>query len=95
MILVYHRGGSRVLTEGVEPVWSSRGMIAFTRVSGRGGIYLIDPRSGRIRYLTRGAEPDWSPDGRRLVFDTGRSLDVIYANGTGRRRLAHSGAPCA
>jgi Tol biopolymer transport system component len=94
-ILIYHRGRIRLLTDdGIDPKWSSRGIIAFT---GRRGIHLINPISGRNRFLTRGFAPDWAPDGRRLVYQTSRSilrsdLALISTRDSQRRRLTRTSA---
>jgi Tol biopolymer transport system component len=90
LIFVYRHGRNRVVTEGSDPTWSSRGEIAFTRA---GDIHVIDPRSGRTRFVRSGQAPDGSPNGRRLVFVTdGGDLALMSSKGTGMRRLAHTRA---
>ena len=59
----------------------------------RGDVWLVDVDGKRERKLTAigsvSGLPDWSPDGRRIVFVTGRSgrrrLQLIGVNGQGLR----------
>ena len=52
------------------PAFSPDGtMIAFSRLDGPGGIYVMGRMGGNVRRLTdRGFNPSWSPDGRTIVF---------------------------
>jgi WD40-like Beta Propeller Repeat len=72
--------------EQMNPHWSSRGLIAFTRWPRRGTrwprrgapeIWIIRPDgSGLRRVVSRAEHPAWSPDGRRIVFTrTGPNSD--------------------
>jgi len=73
---------------GQDADWSSRGLIAFSRLNGAGSfnLYTITPSGSGLRRLTfRGGESaSWAPDGRRLVFT--RSYRV--AKGKRREELA-------
>lgn len=72
-------GELRGLTGGYDPAVSpDGGTVAFTRLGGEQGIYLIDLDGRNLRRIFSGEEtlrgPSWSPDGRFLVFSrvTGR-----------------------
>lgn len=63
----------RSLTGGFDPALSPDGKtVAFTRVGGAQGVYLIDIDGQNERLIYSGSEslraPHWSPDGRYIVF---------------------------
>lgn len=90
-------GSMRRLTYrgGDQPVWSSRGRIAFRR--GR-DIYLLNADGGSLERLTyRGAfSPAWSPYGTKLLFVRAGSqrLNTVGVNGRGLHQIPgkYSGA---
>jgi dipeptidyl aminopeptidase/acylaminoacyl peptidase len=92
------RDAERVMREGADPVWSTRGELAFTAAEEHcpdchepaTGEVRVRGRDGAIRALARGSEPDWSPSGRQLVLVSGAGLFVVAADGSGRRRLYSS-----
>lgn len=72
-------GELRLLTGGFDPAISPDGRtVAFTRIGGEHGLYLIDIDgtnerkifSERARFLA----PKWSPDGQYIVFERGDEL---------------------
>jgi dipeptidyl aminopeptidase/acylaminoacyl peptidase len=95
IVVTTRNGGSRrEITTGsyaADPDWSPDGAaIAFT--SDR-GVELVDPAGRNRRFVAGGSSPSWSPDGTQLAligYDGSRdtpSLDIIHADGTGRRRV--------
>jgi Tol biopolymer transport system component len=85
---------------GGEPAWSSKGLIAFVKATGRRpgnlcsnrlGIYTMNPTGRHVRQLTGGnadREPDWSPDGHGVVFARTRGATAgIYVVDEGSRAL--------
>jgi len=75
-------GSPRTLGQGVDgvtPVVSASGEIAFVR---QGGLWVMHGNGTGLRQVTEGPDsaPDWSPGGRRLVFtriavdETGESV---------------------
>ena len=74
-----------------NPAWSPDGSkIAFARtLRGERRLYVIRPDGRGLKRLTTvtGHNPSWSPDGTRLVFDDGRRIAVINADGSGLRYL--------
>ena len=66
--------GSQALTigNGLDPAWSPDGTrIAFTRWSGRQGVYVMNSDGSDVRLLHEiaGAKsPTWSPDGAKIAF---------------------------
>jgi hypothetical protein len=74
--------------------WGPSGEIALSGM--RGGIsdlYVLDPRTKRVRQLTNDRyadlQPTWSPDGRTLAFTTDRGPGTDFAQLTsGPMRLA-------
>jgi TolB protein len=69
--------GRRTVGSGFHPVWSSTGVLAFTRFVSDGAVivfavFTARPDGSRLRRVSRGRfhdmAPDWAPDGRRLVF---------------------------
>jgi Tol biopolymer transport system component len=85
-----------------HPVWSPDAkVVAFSTVKlggtyplgcgQAGGIYTVQSSGSAVRRLTADVcddEVSWSPDGHRLVFETGRGIDVIGADGSARTTLA-------
>lgn len=59
------RGVRRVVEDAAQPVWSSRGELAWVRDR---RVWLSAASGARERVVTRGIQPDWSPNGRRLVL---------------------------
>jgi TolB protein len=79
--------------------WSATDRIAFSAqrfVRGRlrGGIYTVRPDGSGLERLTHrpGYDPDWSPSGHRLVFQRGRRILSVRADGSGRRLVVRRGA---
>jgi Tol biopolymer transport system component len=68
-----------------SPAWSTDGSeIAFTRARGARELLYVMRSDGRnTRQVTKSEaeNPSWSPDGRRLVFDDGRRIAIVDANG--------------
>jgi Tol biopolymer transport system component len=97
-IRILRAGHSMAITEGSEPAWSVRNLIAFTRYQGperRPTIYIVKPDGSSLRRVVAGAEPNWSPDGRQLVFTAARfpgDIAKISAGGRGFRRLTRTGS---
>lgn len=79
-----------------QPSWSSDGRaIAFARYrGGRFRLFAIAPDGSHRRQLTQreAHNPSWSPDSRRIVFDDGRDIYVVDADGSRVRRLTSSRA---
>jgi Tol biopolymer transport system component len=76
------------------PAWSPDGSwIAWTASrAGRFAIWIMRADGHGARRLTSGrtdVHPAWSPDGRAIAFfdAASRSLDLVRADGTGRRRI--------
>jgi Tol biopolymer transport system component len=94
-LVVWDRGELRPLTTGSTAAWSPTGtLIAFTRpdLRYRGtSAYVMSSGGCCVRRLAPGDQPEWSPDGRRIIFASGRAgnvLSSIRPDGTGLRRLA-------
>ncbi|MEP6979082.1 MAG: hypothetical protein ABI948_13600 [Thermoleophilia bacterium] len=84
------------------PVWSPKGdWMAFLRQlpgcdPAPQTLWIAHPNGKGARAITavRTYAPSWSPDGRRLVFETQRGVEIASIDRTGRRLLAaHSVAP--
>ena len=79
--------------QGSSWMWSPDGRsIAIQWPSGdpRGlilNVEIVNVRNGEVRVLAQGSEPAWSPDGRRIAFISATGIDVIGADGSGRRRV--------
>jgi Tol biopolymer transport system component len=85
------------------------GLIAFSAAAGSGAqIWTIRPNGRDLRQVTHvqgdAVAPDWSPDGRLIVFETGRHLaddsdevavQVMHADGTGMTNLTSSLVCCS
>jgi Tol biopolymer transport system component len=87
-VWVSKRNGSdarRIVRHGSDPVWSTRGWIAFTR-SGR--IWRVRPGGDSLQRLTgrAGTSPAWSPHGTKLAFARG---DTIFILDLHTRSLRH------
>ena len=83
-----------------HPRWSPDGSrIAFTgdcgRRDGTRQIYVINADgSGRTRLtdeLIDNRDASWSPDGRRIIYASGRGISVMNADGSGQTPLGVSG----
>jgi Tol biopolymer transport system component len=55
-----------------------------------GRLFSVDPTHGEEMDLGPGFAPAWSPDGRQIAFIDGGGVNVMNADGSGRR-LLHSG----
>jgi Tol biopolymer transport system component len=91
-------GGLRRLTtdagQKYGPQWSPEGSrILYLRLGQRPQLqtFVLDAATGRRLLVTNGAAA-WSPDGARLAVQTGGGIDVLEADGTGRRTVARRGA---
>jgi Tol biopolymer transport system component len=72
-------GELRLLTGGFDPAISPDGtQVAFTRVGGEHGLYLINIDGTNERKIfserTQFFAPKWSPDGRYIVFERGDEI---------------------
>jgi Tol biopolymer transport system component len=81
-------------SRGRDPVWSTRGRIAFVR---NGEIWSVRPGGEGLRRLTDGrraaSAPTWSPAGTKLAFARGGSIFVLnLRTGVTRRAVADAGA---
>lgn len=63
---------------------NSEGKIAF---ESSGSIHLIDPDGKNETVLAEGENPVWSPDGKKIAYTTGRCLNVINIDGSGKKEL--------
>jgi TolB protein len=100
IVLDANGSGRRTLTsaDGGWPAWSPDGKeIVF---GGQTQLYVVAVNSTHARTLTRTPgeklAPDWSPDGKRIVFEgtpspNASDIYVMNADGTGIKRLTHSG----
>ncbi len=77
-------GHTRRLTQrgGDQPVWSSKGEIAFRR--GR-DLFVVNPSGRGLRRVTYrgGFSPAWSPYATKLLFVRGSLLYTVSADGRG------------
>lgn len=69
----FSSGQLRQLTTGFDPSLSPDGQqVAFTRLGGEGGVYLINVDGTNERRIYASAQaprsPSWSPDGGKIVF---------------------------
>lgn len=64
--------------------------IAYTDEATDYGLFVVNADGSNVRLIGRGLVGDhaWSPDGKRLAFEGEDGLNVINADGTGKRRLA-------
>jgi TolB protein len=86
-------GRSSVLTvrrgESVSPDWGGAGIVYATKMEGRYGLCVIDPRTRREvwRYSEAGVDlenPSWAPDGRHIAcVRTYRYRSQVYLLDTG------------
>jgi Tol biopolymer transport system component len=74
------------------PAWSPDGTrILYARLSSAGkyAVYIVDAVSGNVMFVGPGDYVGtWSPDGTHLVVSNGHGIDVLNADGTGRRTIA-------
>jgi len=83
-----------IAARGADPVWSTRGRIAFVR---GGEIWAVNPGGLKLRRLTDGSRmassPTWSPAGTKLAFARGGSIFVLnLRTGVTRRAVRGAGA---
>jgi hypothetical protein len=76
-----------------DVAWGPRGEIALAGTNGGiSDLYLLDPRTGRVRQLTNDrfadVQPTWSPDGRTIAFATDRGGTDLDRLTYGRLQLA-------
>src|SRR6185369_12978628 len=85
------------------------GLIAFSADAGSGAqIWTIRPNGRDLRQVTHidgdAIAPDWSPDGRLIVFESGRHLaddsdavavEVMHADGSGATNLTPNLVCCS
>jgi Tol biopolymer transport system component len=76
------------------PAWSHDGSrIAFIRIEGgirSLAVARVDGSGFRELTTIAARNPSWSPDDRRLVFDDGRRIAVVNADGTQLRYLTYA-----
>jgi Tol biopolymer transport system component len=68
--------------------WSPDGQ---TILYASSGIRIVDADGMNERYLGEGSEgscPTWSPDGSKIAFESDNGLEVMNADGSGKRLLA-------
>jgi Tol biopolymer transport system component len=91
--------GQRRLTntpaDEAVPAWSPEGeKIAYvTDVLENPAIHVMNADGSGHKHLVDGNWPSWSPDGERIAYTTyssGERLAVMYADGSGQRRLDES-----
>jgi hypothetical protein len=80
------------------PVWSPNGLqMAIVREDSRGcpdltcGIAIMNGDGSELRTILPGALASylsWSPDGRQIVFGSAHEIEIVNADGSGRRVLA-------
>ena len=85
-----------------DPQWSPRGdkIVYCSRLNGKFQIFTISAGGGEPEQLTfngSNENPSWSPDGRQILFSStrdgkGKSLYVMYLNGSAQRRLLSFGS---
>ena len=51
------------------------------------GVWILPLPTGRPIRVAENGQGRWSPDGKSIAYGDGRDLDVVSADGTGRRRL--------
>lgn len=78
-------GARRIVRRGSDPVWSTRGWIAFVR---NGRIWRVRPGGESLERLTgrAGTSPSWSPRATKLAFARG---DTIFVLELRTRKLQH------
>ncbi len=68
---VHKAVSSSELIGAFDPDWSNAG-VAFTRLSARPQVWVLDPRQGTAKLigseLARNQQPSWSPDGSKLAY---------------------------
>ncbi len=95
---VVHVGTERVAAGSAPAVSPDGGAVAFVSArSGNRELYVARLPGGspvRITFTPRAAEddPDWSPDGKRLVYASGRDLNVTTLDRSRTRLLVRRGA---
>ncbi|BCS33453.1 hypothetical protein TBR22_A26800 [Luteitalea sp. TBR-22] len=86
-------GLARALTsnggDNVDPAWSADGQWVAYHSRKYGGIWIVPAGGGPARQVAaEGSSPSWSPDGRRLVYQTAGSADVLGGTGGSPSTLA-------
>lgn len=88
------RGLRRLIPDAEFVAWSPDGRLAFTRVeAGVFGTYVANAAGGAERRILTTSDFGglaWAPDGRRIAYVVGESLDlwVMNADGSGTQKIA-------
>jgi Tol biopolymer transport system component len=79
-----------------QPSWAPDGhAIVFARyLGGAFHLFLVAPDGSSRHQLTQRVshDPSWSPASQKIVFDDGRDIYVVNADGSGERRLTSTSA---
>jgi dipeptidyl aminopeptidase/acylaminoacyl peptidase len=88
-------GRTNIGFQGELPQWSpTDDTIVFSRRETVGGIWTVNADGSGLMQVTESPPdswPDWSPDGKRIVFLGPEGVEIVNADGTGRRRLTSDG----
>jgi WD40 repeat protein len=74
----------KLMANGAEPSWSSRGQIAFVRA---GAVWRVGATGKSPRSLGPGSDPAWAPSGKQLAFADQGDIWTMNANGGARKQL--------
>lgn len=75
------------MRDASDAAWSPDGQRILYESS---GLWTISADGTDEVYLGEGSGASWSPDGTEIAFDSGNGLEVMKADGSGRRRLANA-----